>query len=239
MKDFYESKETYGSAEKFVDDRMEMVLRLLRESPPARFLDVGCGDGYFCEKVREVFSADVAGVDVSVNACQRARSRGLQALTIAPEAPIPFRDETFDTVFCGEVIEHVADTDFLLSEARRLLTTGGHLVLTTPNLAAWYNRILLLFGLQPILSEVSYRTKFGHVFQFLGEGGKPVGHLRNFTRRSLAGLIEAQGFEILSLQACGWLCGWRAPNLVFELDRRISRLSTSLGSNLIVRAQKR
>ena len=238
MKEFYEAEGTYGSAEKFVDDRLNMVLALLRERPPERFLDVGCGDGYFCEKVRDLFTADVTGVDVSEKACRQARSRGLQALTIEPEALIPLPDEAFDTVFCGEVIEHVADTDLLLSEARRVLIVGGHLILTTPNLAAWYNRILLLFGLQPILSEVSYRSKFGHIFRFLGEGGKPVGHLRNFTRRSLTGFIEAQGFEILSLRACGWLCGWKAPNLVFELDKRISRLSSSLGSNLVVCAKK-
>jgi hypothetical protein len=32
---------------------------------------------------------------------------------------------------------------------------GGHLLLTTPNLASWVNKLLLVFGYQPYNCEVS------------------------------------------------------------------------------------
>ena len=40
---------------------------------------------------------------------------------------------TFDTVFAGELIEHLGNVDGFLSSARRHLEPGGQLVLTTPN----------------------------------------------------------------------------------------------------------
>lgn len=44
-------------------------------------------------------------------------------------------DASVDTVFAVEVVEHMDDAslDRLLSEARRILRAGGHLVVTTPN----------------------------------------------------------------------------------------------------------
>lgn len=48
-------------------------------------------------------------------------------------------------------------------------------MLSTPNLAAWYNRALLLAGVQPVFSEVSLRAIHGR------PGTEVVGHLRLYT----------------------------------------------------------
>jgi SAM-dependent methyltransferase len=42
-------------------------------------------------------------------------------------------DRKFDTVFAGEIIEHLDDFHGFLTSVRRHLTPGGQLVLTTPN----------------------------------------------------------------------------------------------------------
>lgn len=57
-----------------------------------------------------------------------------------------------------DVIEHLFDIDRLLFEVKRMLKPGGIAVITTSNLASWYNRLSLLFGWQPFWTEVS--TKF-------------------------------------------------------------------------------
>ncbi len=62
------------------------------------------------------------------------------------EEGIPYPDDSFDVVSAGEVIEHIYDPDRLLAETRRVLRPGGHVVLTTPNLQAWYNRALFVAG---------------------------------------------------------------------------------------------
>ncbi len=74
---------------------------------------------------------------------------------------LPLADGCADAVLFSEILEHLVDPDQALDELRRVLRPGGHLMLSTPNLAAWYNRALLLAGVQPVFSEVSLRGSTG------------------------------------------------------------------------------
>lgn len=49
---------------------------------------------------------------------------------------IPLPDERVDLVLALEVIEHLVNPDHMLREARRVLRSGGSLVISTPNLAS-------------------------------------------------------------------------------------------------------
>src|SRR3954465_11188806 len=62
---------------------------------------------------------------------------------------LPFDDAAFDLIWCSEVIEHLADPAFALSELRRVTKPGGLLLLTTPNSYAWLFRLIAVFGLTP------------------------------------------------------------------------------------------
>jgi 2-polyprenyl-3-methyl-5-hydroxy-6-metoxy-1,4-benzoquinol methylase len=74
---------------------------------------------------------------------------------------LPFQDGYFDVVYMGDVIEHLTNPDFAINEVARVIKTNGFLVLSTPNLACWLNRLLLLLGMQPLFSEVSTAKTFG------------------------------------------------------------------------------
>jgi predicted SAM-dependent methyltransferase len=52
----------------------------------------------------------------------------------------------FDIIFMGEVFEHIFRPYEGLAALSKKLKPGGHLILTTPNLASIYNRVLLLLG---------------------------------------------------------------------------------------------
>ena len=93
----------------------------------------------------------------------------------------------------SEVIEHLVDTDSAVEEAHRVLRPGGSLLLSTPNLAAWYNRGLLALGIQPVFSEVSLRSVFGR------PGSQVAGHLHMFTRRALVEFLAAYGLECVQV----------------------------------------
>jgi len=67
-------------------------------------------------KVVKTNIIDGEGVDCACDACE-----------------LPFTDESFDAVFCREVIEHVVDEYALLWEARRVLRPDGWFLITTPN----------------------------------------------------------------------------------------------------------
>ena len=142
---------------------------------PAAALDLGCGDGRLTAELRagRLVAADVSGV-----ALERARARvpAAQTVHLEPDGPLPLDDLAFDLVLCAETLEHVRDVQLLLSEARRVLRPGGRLAVSTPA----HGR---LTGL-----EIAVRG-FERRFDPLSP------HLRFFSARSLAGLLDDLGFD--------------------------------------------
>ena len=72
---------------------------------------------------------------------------------------LDFEDESFDLIILAEVIEHLYDPDIVLSECYRILKTNGCLLITTPNLLSWYNRILMMFGYYPMNLDISCEVR--------------------------------------------------------------------------------
>lgn len=72
-----------------------------------------------------------------------------ECLKVDANGRLPFDDASFDLVWCSEVIEHLQDPAFAMSELRRVTAPGGTLVLTTPNSYAWLFRFVALFGFTP------------------------------------------------------------------------------------------
>jgi SAM-dependent methyltransferase len=131
-------------------------------------------------------------------------------------------------VIMSDVIEHLVDPDSALDEALRVLKPAGTLLLSTPNLAAWYNRGLLALGVQPVFTEVSIRGVFGR------PGSQVVGHLRLFTGRALVGLLAARGFGAIRLSGA---CYHDVPVPLRPLDRAFSAWPAA-ASILLARARK-
>ncbi|MFD4568653.1 class I SAM-dependent methyltransferase [Streptomyces sp. NPDC058467] len=158
-------------------------------------LDIGCGDGTAAATAAPLLAGHhLIGVDWSQDALRRAHARIPYAIRgELTEGGLPFRTASGDAVLFSEVVEHLVDPDSALDEIRRVLRPGGHLMLSTPNLAAWYNRALLLAGVQPVFSEVSLRAIHGR------PGSEVVGHLRLYTARALREFVTASGFKVVRL----------------------------------------
>jgi SAM-dependent methyltransferase len=131
--------------------------------------------------------------------------------------------ETFDVVFCGEIIEHLFSPDALLDEIRLVMRDDAILVLSTPNLGYYVNRLLLLAGISPLYLENSSEAKLGRRFRWLGQGNSTEGHIRLFTYRALRDLLERKGFEALKVTPT---TTWDFPP-----DRLVCRVSRSLAPN--------
>jgi SAM-dependent methyltransferase len=219
LREFYEDPEVpLSSGAGRARRQARMLASTLRDVvAPACIVDMGCGDG---EAASVALAANpghrLVGIDWSADALCQARARGLTLIRAAVDGiSLPLRTGTADVVIMSELIEHLVDTDSALDEAWRVLKPGGSLLLSTPNLAAWYNRGLLAFGVQPVFSEVSLRGVFGR------PGTVVAGHLRMFTTRSLAGLLRARGFGSIELSGAPYhdvprplrpldrvFCGW-------------------------------
>jgi SAM-dependent methyltransferase len=101
----------------------------------ARVLDAGTGAGYGCATLandaRLAVGFDIAGdaVAFASHEYRQNNTRWLQASL----TDLPFASGAFDVVVAFEVIEHISDWRTFLSEARRVLTDAGVLLVSTPN----------------------------------------------------------------------------------------------------------
>ena len=163
LHDFYEVPGTTVSSGPDRARRQAQMLAAVLAGRPGqqRIVDVGCGEGSATYLVKRLDPGNVViGIDWSAMALTRARARGVLAVQGGIDS-LPLPDASVDVVIMSELIEHLVDTDAAAEEARRVLRPGGTLLLSTPNLAAWYNRGLLAAGIQPVFSEVSLRGVFG------------------------------------------------------------------------------
>jgi SAM-dependent methyltransferase len=87
-----------------------------------RLLDLGCGNQpfrpWYAPKVREIVAADAAPIP------------GVLRVDLA--RPLPFGAESFDTVLCTQVLEHVENVETAMAEIARVLRPGGHALVTVP-----------------------------------------------------------------------------------------------------------
>jgi glycosyltransferase involved in cell wall biosynthesis/SAM-dependent methyltransferase len=105
----------------------------------------------------------------------------------------PYEDESFATVLCCELIEHLfEDPMHLMSEVNRILKPGGHFVLTTPNVASMRAISAILQG---------YHPGFFHSYIKPAESGEvDARHNREYAPREIHQLLENSGFEVARLE---------------------------------------
>jgi 2-polyprenyl-3-methyl-5-hydroxy-6-metoxy-1,4-benzoquinol methylase len=165
--------------------RSRFLLEHVRASE--RVLDVGCGEGRFAAELGKT-GAEVVGIDVAAEPLRRARERypELDLRQISAEGAWPLEDASFDAVWAGEVIEHVTDTAGWLSELRRVLRSGGVLLLSTPD----HGRLRMLgWALAPRAFAIHFDPR--------------ADHLRFYTRRTLSELLEDFGFQDVAVRRVG------------------------------------
>ena len=102
----------------------------------SRFLDVGCGAGNNLHKAKTELGCDVIGIDPSPGAHGVGRfsdsSNSDVSIIQGVAEQIPFENDSFDTVFCSHVLEHVQNEKLCLSEIDRVLKKDGVLIIGMP-----------------------------------------------------------------------------------------------------------
>lgn len=101
-------------------------------------LDIGCGFGWCEYNFLQRRVGHITGIEISENDL-RAAKEGIKDpradFVVAGATKLPFREESFNTIVCWEVIEHIpVNTEAaLFKEAYRVLKPGGVFYLSTPN----------------------------------------------------------------------------------------------------------
>lgn len=229
ISDFYESDKVIHE---FVEAKrsqicynliIDLITNKINHRKKMKFLDIGCGDGKFAVNFKKY--CEVYGVDISQIAVEKALKIGVSACKVDVSCEeLPFPSKYFDIVYIGDVIEHLVNPDFSVREMARVMKSDGFAILSTPNLASWLNRLLLLLGMQPLFSEVSTIKQFGRFKEKSSD--YPVGHLRLFTLRALKQFLHYHKFKIVKI--IGAPCGSLSKGLdyVDEVFSKIPPLSS-------------
>ena len=204
-----------------------LVKRIPSGTSPLRLLDIGSGAGVGAALIAKAAGIDhVTCIDLSIPALQAVREKGFSPLVASAEGPnLPFPNGIFDVIVLDEVIEHLVDTDSIMDEIHRVLKHDGQLLISTPNLASWFNRIALLFGIQPAFSEVSFRKVYGR------PGSGLVGHLRLFTRRALVQFVNDNGFIVRHAVGVPFP---ELPVFVRPIDTLLSKIPSLAGGSVVI-----
>ena len=161
--------------------RVRKALRILTGG--SRLLDIGCGNGDLLLALQDRYEA-VYGIDVAEAALDAARKKGIQAEAIdLNQDHLPFRDQCFETVTILSALQYFQDLHFVLRECHRVMPPSGSLVLSVPNMRAfWRVGKLLLQGSFPKVS--------------LDQEGYDGGTLHYFAFANLKQLLCETGFDV-------------------------------------------
>jgi len=156
-----------------------LILRWLGEGRGRKLLDVGAADGLLSRRLTELgwrvtaIEGDPALAQAGARYCERM-------ITLNLDREIPVGEGPFDVIVYGDVLEHLVDPLRILVELDRSLAPGGFVILSVPNIAHLWIRLLLLFGR----------------FDYLDRGILDHSHLRFFTERSLRAMLADAGLLI-------------------------------------------
>ena len=176
--------------------RTDFVDRL-PDQPSARILEVGCGSGATgALALSRKKCARYVGIELDARAASAARSCLTEVIEgNIEQMELPFREASFDALIMGEVLEHLIDPWATLKRLSRLLRPGALILASVPNISHYR-----------VITEL-IKGRFDHT----DSGIMDRTHLRWFTPKSLAELLEHADFDVVELMQLG------APSLKVRL----------------------
>jgi SAM-dependent methyltransferase len=125
----------YAAKESFFQKQLQ---RLIPRG--ARVLDVGCGNGKFLSRVRDIGAGYVEGIDFNERAIALLEDKGICGYRGTFEQYVK-EDGYFDLIAMNNYLEHTLDPDAEVRKARRLLKDGGYLIGEIPGFDSFERRI--------------------------------------------------------------------------------------------------
>ena len=152
--------------------RYAAILRLLG-GQTSSILDVGCGSSKIIQSL-----PGAVGLDILLRKVRFLR-RIHPNLVNGTVFQLPFKDESFETVICSELLEQLDDRQKAMAELVRVLKPGGRLILGTPD-----------------HGRLSWRL-IKPIYQWIIPGGYASEHITPWNRKDLHKLLASHDIEFI------------------------------------------
>ena len=161
-----------------------------------KLLDAGCSFGYGTNYFSS-HSEQTIGIEIEQDMVDIAKNRYPQINFVQGVLDdLPFENNSFDTIVCTDVLEHVPDEVAALNELFRVLKSDGTFILTTPHKGLFtlldpYNYGYYLRKNFSWLYKVLYKILTGRTATKTEPGYKH----RHYTKQELIDLLDASAFK--------------------------------------------
>jgi SAM-dependent methyltransferase len=149
--------------EEHEDERFDIAVTMMKSG---KILDVGSQTGKNALFLKNNGN-EVIGVEIVEELVEATKQKGIECYQLDVETDdFPFNDKEFDTVWAGDILEHLLNPRKFLKEVNRVLKDEGVFVLTVPNIASLRNRLQLLIKGKLSPNMVTYTSKRGHMLDY-------------------------------------------------------------------------
>jgi len=192
-----------------------------------KVLDVGCYNGWYSSFFKNN-NNKVYGIDAIEDGVKEAIGKGIKAKVANAEEKFPFKNNFFDVIHAGEIIEHLYDTDTFIKECYRVLKKNGTLIITTSNVVSLPRRILYFLG-----SGKFFEASNTFSTEKINGKNAAVGHIRFFTKYLLRNFIESKGFKMVKFTS-------DYVNFPFGIQSKLlAKIKPTFGRSLITKFIKK
>jgi 2-polyprenyl-3-methyl-5-hydroxy-6-metoxy-1,4-benzoquinol methylase len=179
-------------------------------------LEVGCATGYIGEYLAKNQNCLMFGVEYNLVAAQKAKERGCYSEVITGDIQDKLtvkhlKEETFDFILFGDVLEHLMKPELALQNVKYLLKPEGSILICVPSIVHWSIRRDILLG----------------KFEYTESGPLDRTHIHFFTPKTIRDLIRKENFEIVEESGIVWL-----PKFVYKLPQQARRSIESILARL-------
>lgn len=149
---------------------------------PLRILEIGCGCGALMGYIKGVYpNAETFGIELIPEVARIASFMGKVWCCDVEKTEFPWENEYFDYIIMGDVLEHLMDPEKMLKRLKKHLKTGGHVLVSMPNVKCYSVMLPLLQK-----DEFSYRDS----------GILDRTHVKMYTGTEIQKLMVRSGYEI-------------------------------------------
>ncbi len=178
--------------------RVAYIIEGLELERGDRILDCGCGDGFYLKTISALGPYEIVGFDLNPTSLKTARNYLTEVPLIQGNLyRIPFKENSFNKIFCSEVLEHIPDDLQALKEIYRILKPGGKLLVTVPN----HHFPFFWDPINWILEKILRRhIRSGFWAGIWNE------HLRLYVQEEIQDKITKAGFNVVATKLITYFC---------------------------------